>query len=131
MAITVTWDDDEQTRVRCTFQGDWRWEELYAALDEGEKMAMGASRPVDAVIDMTHGSPLPGGAVLNEEARQNASKLANRAQPDRGFIAIVGAHPMLKTLFGLFKGLFGKQAEGVFFAESLDDARQKLTQKRM
>ena len=124
MSIQIEWDNEQHTVVLYTFLDNWTWDELYASLDRGEEMAKDNSAPVSAILDMRQGSSLPGGSFLNKTVRDHAQTLVNRAQTDRGQIAVVGASPLIRSMFTVFSNLFADKSAGVSFVASLEEARQ-------
>ncbi len=128
MSIQVEWDNDQHTVVRYTFLGNWTWAELYASLDSGEAMAKDVPVRVSAILDLREGSSLPGGSFLNRTVRDHAQALVNRAQTDRGQIAVVGAGPLIRSMFTVFSNLFADKAGGVTFVDSLEEARRIISE---
>jgi hypothetical protein len=124
MSIQVEWDNEQHTVVLCTFMGTWTWDELYAALDRGEEMAKDNPARVSAILDVRQGSSLPGGSFFNKTLLDQAQTLFNRAQTDRGQIAVVGASPFMRSMFSVASNLFGDKAGGMTFVDSIEEARR-------
>lgn len=122
MAITVEWDNLEQTVLRLTFIGGWNWNELFRAIDVAEAMSMQRLAKVDAIIDLSDAETLPAGLVLDPTFRANAQKLARRATGQHGRIIVVGATPWMASLYNMFRGLLGERVGRVAFSQSIPEA---------
>ena len=124
MSIQVEWDNEQHTVVLYTFIGNWTWDELYASLDRGEEMAKDNPARVSAILDVRQGPSIPGGSFFSKTLLDQAQTLFNRAQADRGQIAVVGASPIMRSMFSVASNLFADKAGGVSFVDSIDEARR-------
>lgn len=122
MAITVEWDNPEQTVLRLTFFGSWNCDELHRAVDIAEAMAAECSNPVDAIVDMTNAESLPTGSLLDPAFRANAQLLARRATGRHGRIVVAGASPWLASVYQMFRGLLGERVGRVAFSQDIAEA---------
>ena len=127
MAITVEWDNVEQTVLRLTFLGSWNWNELFRAIDVAESMA--ARRPVrvDAILDLSDAATMLAGSILKPSFRAQAQTLARRATGRHGRIVVVGANAWIVSMYGMFRGLLGARAGTVMFTDSLPQAYDMLS----
>jgi hypothetical protein len=69
VSIGVVWDNDEKSIIRCDFNGKWRWDDLFAALDQIRGMSAAVPHTVDAIIDFTHASYIPTGSIFSFEGQ--------------------------------------------------------------
>ena len=63
MAINVTWDNEEKTILRFTYEGPWDWEEFYASMAEGYAMMDAVGCKVDHIYDISNSPMLPKNAI--------------------------------------------------------------------
>jgi adenosylcobinamide amidohydrolase len=126
MSIRVEWDNEARTIVHYSFLGGWTWDELYQSIEVGENMAKDSTARVHAILDMREGNGLPGGSFLTPAARNHAQNLANRMHPERGHIMVVGASPIMRSMYLMFRSLFGDKAGGVEFVQTIEEARAAL-----
>lgn len=128
MAITVAWDNSEQTRLRLSFMGNWNWDELHRAIDIAEAMAAARATLVDALVDLTDAATMPSGSLLDPAFRANAQMLARRATGQHGRIVIVGASAWMVSTFNAFRGLLGERMGRIAFSSSVEEAERWLEQ---
>lgn len=62
MPLSVYWDNDEQTIIRCDSAGKWTWDEYHMALDEVAALARSVNHRVDLISIGTPDSAMPKGS---------------------------------------------------------------------
>jgi hypothetical protein len=73
--------------------------------------------PVDFIVDVQNSGVLPNGVI----ARGNT--LTALPHENEGITIIVGANPLIRSVFNLFKKLYGDRVESRFrFASTLEEA---------
>lgn len=122
MAITVEWDNVEQTLLRLTFMGSWNWDELFRALDIAGSMSARRGLHVDALVDLTGAATMPAGSPLDPTFRANAQALARRANGRHGRIVVAGASAWMVSTYNVFRGLLGERVGRVAFSNDLVEA---------
>lgn len=129
MAIELYWDNDERTVMLCEFERHWTWDEMYATLNKIKQVTDRADREIAAIIDVSQGVSLPGGSIFTPTAYAHAKKMLQMGEGGTGPIVVVGASPLIKTIYGTFRGLDKNGLNNVNFAHSLDEARALLAQR--
>ncbi len=64
MPVANNWYDDAQTIVKVDYEGQWTWDEFFAAADKGRALANSVSHRVDYILDMQKGTVPSGGSTL-------------------------------------------------------------------
>jgi hypothetical protein len=123
MAITTQWDNAEKTVIRYIYEGQWTWDELYAAMHEAYKMVDSVKHEVDVIIDMRKSGVLPANVFTH-------SRQATLSQhPRLARTVIVGAHRLAHTMFEAFTKIYGKLAKrysNVIFVATIEEAYAHL-----
>src|SRR5512147_2049402 len=100
MAVTVNWDDMDQTILLCLFEGRWSWDELHAAVMEAMHLLDGQDHPVDFILDMEQARGIP----MNGMAQM--SRFSGVTHPHMRLRVIVGGGGMLVSLLNTFIKLY-------------------------
>src|SRR5436190_21672633 len=74
MGIQLTWDNAEQTALRCAFDERWTWDEADATMLEVKRITDSATHEIDAIIDLSKGVNIPG-SIFNPATMQHARKM--------------------------------------------------------
>ena len=127
MGIYLEWDNQAQTVLRCAFDAEWTWDDLYAIADEVKVITDSAPQTISAIIDLTNGMTIPGGNFFSPASLENARKLLTLGEGGTGPIAIVGASSLIKMVYTTFKGMDKRAAAAeVTFVDTLEQARSHL-----
>jgi hypothetical protein len=125
MGIKAQWNDAEKTIVCYIYEGQWTWEELYAAMREGHNMIDSVKHEVDVIIDMRNSSVLPTNVFTH-------SRQATLSQhPRLRTTVVVGAHRLVTAMFDAFTKIYGKLANQVSntkFVATIEEAHTYLRQ---
>lgn len=128
MGIDVKWDDSAQTRLLVTVQGNWTWDEMFASADEVKAITDAAApRIISAILDLSTGVQFPGGTMFSKTALDNAKRMLSLGKDGTGPVFVVGASPMIRMAYNTLYQLDPKTLGNVKFADSVDDARARLT----
>jgi len=65
MGVQVQWDNEARTILRYDYQGRWKWEQVYEAVNEAYRMIETVPHPVAVMIDMTESAGIPPGALTH------------------------------------------------------------------
>jgi hypothetical protein len=125
MGIELYWDNDEQTVMLCEFPRKWTWSEMYATLDKIKHVTDHAEQPIAAILDLRQGVSIPGG-LFSPSTLEHAKKMLVMGEGGRAPIVVVGAHPLLKTIYNTFRRLDKNGMSNVSFADMPDEARARL-----
>jgi hypothetical protein len=127
MAINMTWENDEQTILLCTFDAQWAWDELYALVDEVKRITDNSPTTVAAILDISNGMTIPGGNFFSPTSLENAKRLMTLGEGGTGPLVIVGATGLIKMVYETFKGIDKRAAAAnITFVDTLAQARAHL-----
>lgn len=127
MSIDLYWDNDEQTVMLAEFGQEWDWDELYTMLSTIKRLAAERGRLFGAIVDVRGGLQVPGGTIFTPEAlKQFRRMMALNQSGEKGPVVIVGMNGMIKTVFDAIKRIDKNVVKDVFFAETMDDARDQI-----
>ncbi len=129
MGIELYWDNDEQTILLAEFDNQWTWDELHAVLRTVKKITAERSYEIGAIVDLTRGLRLPGGALLSKETFDNFKKILKMGDEGKGPVVVVGLSAMIKAVYDTVAKLDPKATEDVAFAKTQDEARAILHQR--
>jgi hypothetical protein len=122
--VTVAWLDENKSAILCTYTQDgWTWEDFFHAIKMQRELIDSVDRPkVDVVVDVRNSSWLPkGGSILS-----GMRKFTSEKHPRQGQTIIVGARGMVASIARAVIGLLGSARQEMHFAETMDEARQKI-----
>ncbi len=120
MAITIEWEDSEQTILRIVYSGEWTWEEFHGASNEVSTLLDGVDHAVHFLIDGRHGV-IPNDALL--QLGDIARSLSIINHPNAAIIIIAGASDYLRTLVDIFSKVYPGRVGAIYFTNSLPEAR--------
>jgi hypothetical protein len=127
MGIQLEWDDEAQKTLRCSFEREWTWDDLFATTDKVKEITDNAPHTVSAILDMRGGITIPGGNFLSPTSLENAKRLLTLGEGGSGPVVIVGATSMIKMVYEAFKGMDKRAAAAnITFVDTLEDARAHL-----
>lgn len=129
MAIELYWDNEDETVMHCIFSKGWTWDEMFQTLDKIKKVTSNRTDEVGAIIDVTGGVSVPGGSIFNADTRNKAMKMLKMSEDGKGPMVILGANGFIKTIYNAFSTLDKRAQSDVYFAETLDEARDLLADR--
>ena len=101
MAIRVQWANDNHTLLRFQFDLDWRWDDLYPAVDEAFRLAGERLQEIDAILEFPAARDLPPGNVLF-----HARRILDRMPPWQGRAVLVCDQPLLRKVASLVNQIY-------------------------
>jgi hypothetical protein len=127
MSITIEWFDDDHTILLATLKGQWTWEEVWEADEQGAKMAMEMGHRVGAIYDLTDSNPFPPPGALFHLRRS-----VDLNRNPRGLTVIVKASRMVKAITKVMWLFFPSSAEKFpfEFADTVAEADAILMRHR-
>ncbi len=125
MGVAVFWDNEAKTCLRLDFEGPWRWDEYDSAIAEASASIESAGYRVDLIHNLQAGSRMPLGYFL-----PHFRYALNLMKANLGFIVFVGSNHSMQVLLSLFIETFTTVHHKVAFADSVDDARRILADRR-
>lgn len=119
----IEWDNEEKTILRMIYEGHVRLEDYYRVTDETFDAISPLTHTVHTIMLRQHVKSVP--ATMSK-----VLQYANRkTPPNLGINVIVGATAMTKMLVRLAKVIAPRLAKEVYFANSLEEARQLIAEK--
>lgn len=129
MAIDLYWDDDNLTTLLCIFDGRWTWSDLHATLKTIQQITDDLPHEVAAIIDVRKGAHLPEG-MFSAQSLEKAKQLVRLGEGGTGLILVVGANPIIRTIFEAVSKLDRNAVANVQFMDSVKQAREYLLRRR-
>lgn len=127
MAIDLYWDDAEQSVILAEFSNKWTWDDLHEMLATIQQLSKQRGQIFGAILDLSKGMNVPGGSVFNREGLSQFRRLlAQNNGGAKGPMAIIGMNGMVRAIFDAISSIDRKLTEDVIFADSLDDARERI-----
>lgn len=126
MGISVQWDDEARTIIRCVFEPRWTWDDYYRAIDEIYKILDGVSYQVNVIYDLSSTHILPKNVFTNARHVFNIGR-----HPNYGLLVIVGANSFIHLVESTVRRLVPAAAAkwDIQFAKSLEDAYAVLSNR--
>lgn len=119
MAVTISWEDLDETVIRVTFISRWSWADALEAKETIRAMVEPATDKVSVIICWENENWMPG------NYQRNVLNIANETHPNLRLVVIVRKNPVFMQFFRLFASLNGVPFEFTY-ADSVDAARQLL-----
>ncbi|MEP7291891.1 MAG: hypothetical protein ABI835_08905 [Chloroflexota bacterium] len=124
MGIELYWDNDDQTVMLCEVDRSWTWDEMDAVIDKVKKTTDHSETLIGAILDLRQGVHFPGGSFLTPGALSRARRMLKMGEGERqGPVVVVGASPVIKTIYKTLQKMDKHGLSSVSFAQSLDEAR--------
>lgn len=125
MAIDLYWEDESLTTLLCIFDGRWTWDELRAVFKTIQHITADVPHEVSAIIDVRK-MQLNAGDIFNAQGLDFAREIIRMGQGGTGRIIVVGANKVLSSVFETLCSIDRKATAKVHFADSQQQAREKL-----
>lgn len=129
MGIELYWDNDAQTVMLCEVDRTWTWDEMDVLLDKVKKVTDRSDHTIGAILDLRQGVHFPGGTIFTPTALAHARKMLKMGEgQQQGPVVVVGASPVIKTIYKTLQKMDPRGLSLVSFATTLDEARATLMQ---
>ena len=122
MSVNLVWDDSQRTTLRFDYEGEWTWNEWYAAMDEAETLIHELGDTVYFINNLGDSTYLPKNAMTN--FKQNAIHFHSLVRAT----VMVSENLFIKVMYNTFKRFAGAWAEQYYFVTSLEEARQMIAE---
>lgn len=122
MGIELYWDNDEQTVMLVEIQGKWTWDDMYDALYKVKRISDKSSVVLGAIIDLSHGATFPGGSPFSVTSYGHGKRVLKMGEGGTGPIAVVGAAPFFRKVFGVLLSLDPEKLSHIRFVDTLEEA---------
>ena len=96
MKIAVNWDNAAKTMLRCTFSGDWEWDDFYSFIEKQTIKSTDADHGVCFLIDLRPVTHIPSDAILH---LKRAAELASEVN---GLIVLIASSVEVLTMYRMF-----------------------------
>src|SRR5258705_6013933 len=122
MAITVQWDNPEQTIIRFEYSGQWTFRDLFDAMHEARNLMDSVGHRVHGIIDMRESKLMPNGAL------SLGRNVTMRKHPNQGKTVIIGANSFARTLYDVYRKVYRSTFDesAYSFAATIEEARLNL-----
>ena len=127
MTAKFDWDNAEQTVGRYDLTGNWTWDELDEVMDESWAKIAKRDVVIDSILIFENRS-------LPPNAMPHLRKLATERPANTGILVAIGAGIIQRSVVQVFTRAYSstlRREVPIMFADSLDEARQILAQKRV
>jgi hypothetical protein len=125
MPLHLSWDDSEQTIIRCESEGHWTWEEYHAALDQVVEMMRGVNRRVDLINVERPGASIPPGSPTSHFKRSTKILPANL-----GINVVVIASSVGRMMASVMKLMPGNDMDSIRLVRDLEQAYALIAEER-
>jgi hypothetical protein len=124
MPIQVQWEDPAHTLVRLQFERGWTWNDLYAAVDQADRLITSVPHTVHLLIDIRKAGGIPGDFI----SRAGDLFAQGSARANEGRKVVIGAGPLIRAAYGTFLKVYGGQMKNrpLLFAGDMNEARRLL-----
>lgn len=119
----IEWDNEEKTILLTIYEGNMLLEEYYRVIDETFEAISPLPHSVHTIMLRQNVKSVP---ATMSKVLQYANK---KTTPNLGINVIVGATAMTKMIVRLAKVIAPRLAKEVYFANSLEEARQIIAEK--
>ena len=126
MGIKLDWDNSAQTVMLCAVDEQWTWDEMNDAMTQIKTITDTATQEIAAIVDVTKGVNIPGGLFSPSTFNQAKKMLKMGETSTPGPVIIVGASPLIKTIYGTLRGMDKNGLNNVSFAATIAEARDAL-----
>ena len=100
MPVTIDWDNEEKTVVRMGLDGNWTWDEVYPASQEGYAMLESVDYVVDVIMDMRQSRGIPNSSIFH------ARNTMGKRHPRTGLTVFVGANTLFFSIWRVFNKVY-------------------------
>jgi hypothetical protein len=124
MSITVSWDNESKTIIRCEFDTVWTWNDVFAINREIDGMMTTVKHSVYIIVVMED-QIFPKSGTLIYTKHLFIHKHSNYAK----HVVFVGGNILIKTFEQIIRKAYAQSMSGIHsdYVDSLDEARQLIT----
>lgn len=124
MGIRVSWDNDERTIVRQTYEGQWTISDFYNCVDESARLLHSVDGPVDLIVDMRDCTPPPNGII-------RGYRYADSKVPDnQRLLIVVQASDIQKVYDRVVDSITLRIGRNRVSVETMDEAYAVIAQQQ-
>lgn len=124
---TIYWLKDDHSIILATYTDKWTWGEHFETIKKVIQMLKTVSHRVDLIVDVSQsGTPPLGPSISNI-----SYGLRNHDVPNFGVLVFAGARGFNKALLSLIPKVYQSLANVIVYADSVEDARQRIYQRRL
>ena len=124
MPITASWDNLSKTIIRCEFDTEWTWNDVFAINHDVDGMMDTVNHPVHLIILMA-GQAFPKTGTLIYTKHLFIHAHPNYAK----HVVFVGGNALIKTFEQIIRKAYALSMSGIqsHYADNLVDARRLIT----
>lgn len=126
MGITVRWDDEVSGCVVMSCDREWDWVALRQAALDVIAMETRSGRLADVIVDLRQGAP----RFRLDDMGHVHRLLTMCPEGNQGPIVLVTRDPRIGAVVRVARRTFARLSGRLLVAETLEEARQKIVQRR-
>ena len=123
MSISTRWYDDQHKVIILQFEGDWNWDDLWAAQEEENQLAASVSYPLVALVDFSQSNLLPKGNILS-----NGRTSINKIHDNVAQIIVYVQSRTIEVFTSLVVEMMPSWRNRVQVAKTLEDAQRLIAE---
>lgn len=123
MSISTRWYDDQHKVIILKFEGDWNWDDLWAAQVEENKLAATVGYNLVAFVDMSQTNMLPKGNIL-ANGRISIGKVPDNVAQ----IIVLFQSRAIEVFAGLVVEMMPKWRNRVHVTQSAQEAQRLIAE---
>lgn len=122
MGIELYWNNDEETVMLVEIRGAWTWDDMYDVLYKVKKVSDRSSVVLGAILDLRGAAVFPGGSPFNGTTYGHGKRVLKLGEGGTGPIAVVGANPFFRKVFGVFLAMDREKLGHIRFVDTIEEA---------
>src|SRR5215813_10030541 len=123
MPVTAYWANPDRTIIYFVSEKPWNAMDFQAGVLQANALLDTVNHPVDMIIEIRSGMPNIVGSWPFRAAMRNFHRNIRNT-------ALVGANDFLRRTITTFMRVLGQQNHPFFFAATLEEAHQRLAERR-
>lgn len=122
MAVSVSWDKPNKSRLRYTIEGKWTLDELYAAMEQGYALQDEAEDSLEIIVDTLQGQGIP------SNLQSIASYVRKNRRRKDNLIVVLTTNGIIRAMAKLFTQL--SRSETQFWVATNDEEAEAIFAER-
>lgn len=123
MAISVNWDNEQDTLLRYDFVGSWNWNDLSQANLKAFRMMTAVDHEVNVIFNMAESAGLPVGAL------NNMRQMFDLAPINMGTIVLTHSDTVAAYTFEMLSAFEDAIGTRLAIADTLETARDMFSEE--
>lgn len=129
MGVSTVWMDEEHSILGYTFEANWTWKELHAAIQQADSYMDGVNYPVDFIADTR------GVGLIPSDVITNIRQVTVSVPPHRnygGVTVFVGTNILVRNLMNMVGNIYRQlnQYHTFVFVATIEEAHAIIAEHR-